>query len=82
MDNGQDKIIPIKDGLWKNFEITGYNDYFWEDNFPNLFKCERCYYKKNTFKEFLRNEGNMVVDNNQDTGTHSVNITDSNALQN
>ena len=82
MDNGQDKIIPIKDRLWKNFEITGYNDYFWEDNFPNLFKCERCYYVKNTFYEFARKGENMVVNNNHDTGTQLVNISDSHTLPN
>ena len=82
MDNGQDKIIPIKDGLWKNFEITGYNDYFWEDNFPNLFKCERCYYVKNTFNEFAKKGENMVVNNNHDTGTQLVNISDSHTLPN
>ena len=83
MHDGQIKTIPVKDGLWQHFEKTGYyTSSFWENNFPNLFKCEKCCYKKNTFKEFLRNEGNMVVNNNQDTGTHLVNITDSNILPN
>ena len=78
MENGQEKTIPIKDGLWKNFETTGYADYFWQDNFPNLFKCEKCLLKENNFDKFLRKEGNMVVvNNNQDNGPQLVNTTDS-----
>ena len=76
MENGQEKIIPVKDGLWKNFETTGYADYFWQDNFPNLFKCERCCYAKNTFYNFLKKDGN----NSQVTGSQIVNTTDSSAL--
>ena len=78
MPNGEEKIIPVKDGLWKNFETTGYYDYFWEDNFPNLFKCEKCNYTKNTFFYFLKKDGTMVYGNNtQDTGPQLVNTTDS-----
>ena len=81
MPNGEEKKIPIKDGLWKNFETTGYADYFWEENFPNLFKCERCCYVKNTFYNFLRKDGNMVYGNNtQITQPQLVNTTDSSAL--
>jgi len=77
MSNGKEKIIPIKDGLWKNFETTGYADNFWKDNFPNLFKCERCCCQKSTFYEFLRKGGNMVViNNNQDTEPQIVNTSD------
>ena len=76
MENGQEKIIPVKDGLWKNFETTGYADYFWQDNFPNLFKCERCCYAQNTFYNFLKKDGNS----SQVTGPQIVNTTDSSAL--
>jgi len=76
MPIGEEKIIPVKDGLWKNFETTGYTDYFWEDNFPNLFKCEKCNYAHNTFYKFLRKDGIMVYGNNtQDTGPQLVNTT-------
>ena len=77
MPNGGDKTIPIKEGLWKNFETAGYTDFFWEDNFPNLFKCKRCCCQKRTFYEFLRKGGNMVVINNQDSEPQIVNTTDS-----
>ena len=78
MEIGQEKIIPIKDGLWKNFETTGYADYFWQDNFPNLFKCKKCLYKENNFDKFLRKNGIMVVvNNNQDNVSQLVNTTDS-----
>jgi len=78
MENGQEKTIPIKDELWKNFETTGYADYFWQDNFPNLFKCKKCLYKENNFDKFLRKNGIMVVvNNNQDNGPQLVNTTDS-----
>ena len=81
MANGEEKTIPIKDGFWKNFDRTGYTDYFWEDNFPNLFKCERCHYVKNTFYEFLVKGGNFALGkNNQDTGPQSVNTIDSHNL--
>jgi len=76
MPNGEDKNFPIKDGLWKNFEKTGYADYFWQDNFPNLFKCERCCYTQNTFYKFIPNDGN----NTQVSETQLVNTTDSPAL--
>ena len=76
MADGEEKKIPTKDGLWKNFKTTGYADYFWQDNFPNLFKCERCCYAKNTFYNFLRKEGN----NTQVTEPQLVNTTDSPAL--
>ena len=76
MKDGQQKTIPIKDGLWKNFETTGYADYFWEENFPNLFKCERCRIAKNTFYNFLKKEGNST----QDTVPQIMNTTVSSAL--
>ena len=81
MANREEKTISIKDGLWRHFETTGYQDYFWQDNFQGLFKCKRCRYEKNTFYEFLRKEGNMVVNNNQETEPQLVNITDSNSFQ-
>ena len=81
MENGQEKTIPVKDGLWINFEKTGYSDYFWQDNFPNLFKCERCGYAENTFYKFLSKDGNMHYGNNtQVTQPHLVNTSDSPAL--
>ena len=81
MANREEKTFPINDGFWKHFEITGYQDFFWEENFQGLFKCERCHYEKNTFYEFLRKQRNNVVNNNQDTEPQLINITDSNSFQ-
>ena len=66
--NGEKNIL-IKNGIWKNFGTEDYTKEFYEEFYPNLFYCERCKMNFNTFRDFIRKGGSMVLVNvNQDTG--------------
>ena len=67
--NGEINIL-IKNGIWKNFGTEDYTKEFYEEFYPNLFYCERCKMNFNTFRDFIRKGGSMVLVNvNQDTGS-------------
>lgn len=67
-------ITPVYDGLWKDLDTQNFTEEFWIENFSNLFKCDKCLFKSNTFKTFLISQVRNIF-NNQDNAAIETNIS-------
>ena len=75
-----DEVLTIdeNDNIWKKeFDIKYLNKYteeYWVNNFLGLFRCKKCNYSANSFKEFIEN---VIVDVNNNS-TNVMNTTNIN----